>query len=315
MNTLVVSTDGMGGTILQRLITIVFYLEKKKVTNVWDLLNGGISTNGTSIVKSRPIGKKPNYSQTLKEISNSLINVNNDLNIVCRLSKWHLDERNDRKADQKKFLLLLKNTFEKQVVCLRKNVFEYALSLSIRNESGVSNIKNKKDRNTVNNIKHVDENFFMRMCEGYVEYVNWIDYHFPGIERVFYEDLINDTEQIIRSLTGYDSTIKKNFGTEYRILLRNEYKLHKELISRSKISLTKEEIMPLIKYKTAMEQIVMKGITVHSPIKNTTLTDKKKQIENFDQCLNKFHLFAKNHNWIDQSNATYDFWNKKDLTN
>ena len=49
------------------------------------------------------------------------------------------------------------------------------------------------------------------------------------------------------------------------------------------------------------------------PIKNTTLQDKKNQIRNFDRCLHKFYSFAKNHNWIDQYNAIYDFWNKKHL--
>ena len=49
------------------------------------------------------------------------------------------------------------------------------------------------------------------------------------------------------------------------------------------------------------------------PLKNTTLLDKQKQIKNFDNCLQQFYMFAKNHNWIDQSIATYDFWNKKNI--
>ena len=57
--------------------------------------------------------------------------------------------------------------------------------------------------------------------------------------------------------------------------------------------------------------MIEEGMIVNHPIKNTTLQDKKNQIQNFDRCLDKFYSFAKNHNWIDQSNATYDFWNKK----
>jgi len=49
------------------------------------------------------------------------------------------------------------------------------------------------------------------------------------------------------------------------------------------------------------------------PWKNTTLADKKKQIKNFDKCLDKFYKFSKNHNWIDQSKATYDFWNEEQI--
>ena len=49
------------------------------------------------------------------------------------------------------------------------------------------------------------------------------------------------------------------------------------------------------------------------PMKNTTLSDKKMQIKNFDNCLTIFYKFAKQHNWIDQSKATYDFWNGKNV--
>ena len=46
-------------------------------------------------------------------------------------------------------------------------------------------------------------------------------------------------------------------------------------------------------------------IIPNAPIKNTTLEDKMYQIKNFNKCLEKFYIFAKNYNWIDQSKATY----------
>ena len=52
---------------------------------------------------------------------------------------------------------------------------------------------------------------------------------------------------------------------------------------------------------------------MNQPIKNTTLYDKRRQIKNFNSCLRKFESFAKNHNWINTSNATYDFWHDKKL--
>ena len=45
-------------------------------------------------------------------------------------------------------------------------------------------------------------------------------------------------------------------------------------------------------------EMVQKNIIMNVPLKNTTLTDKKMQIKNFDTCLGKFYKFAKNHNWI-----------------
>ena len=59
--------------------------------------------------------------------------------------------------------------------------------------------------------------------------------------------------------------------------------------------------------------LIEKKIILNTPIKNTTLEDKKKQIKNFDQCLDKFYSFAKNHNWINQSTANYDFWNDRNI--
>ena len=56
-----------------------------------------------------------------------------------------------------------------------------------------------------------------------------------------------------------------------------------------------------------------KNIIMNVPLKNTTLSDKKKLIKNFDACLEKFYAFAKNYNWIDQSKATYDFWNRNHI--
>jgi len=49
------------------------------------------------------------------------------------------------------------------------------------------------------------------------------------------------------------------------------------------------------------------------PIKSMSLLDKKNQIQNFNNCLDIFHKFAKNHNWIDQSIINYDFWNKREI--
>jgi len=48
-----------------------------------------------------------------------------------------------------------------------------------------------------------------------------------------------------------------------------------------------------------------------APVKNTSLEDKKRMINNFNQCQELFYNFARQHNWIDISNINYDFWNKK----
>ena len=50
---------------------------------------------------------------------------------------------------------------------------------------------------------------------------------------------------------------------------------------------------------------------VRTPIKNTTLRDKKSIVKNYNECKEIFLDFSRNHNWIDNSIIDYDFWNEK----
>jgi len=317
MNTLILSTDGMGGTILQRLITILYHLEQVKIINIWDMLNGGLQVNSKKkLIKVWPEGGTLDYSQSLAEIETILKNADNNVKIVSRLSKWHLDDRKDEASEKINFYNFCKKFYDKHIICIRKNLFEHAMSLSIRNKSTVSNIIYRNDRNKVLAVEEVDEDYFIEMCQKYINYHNWVDKHFPNAIKIYYEDLITNADQVLKSLTGYTDTFKNYFGTELSVLLQKEYDFSNSLITGIPMQLSKQEQLALIKYKTTTKDMAEhKMVGVYVPVKNTTLTDKKKQIKNFDQCLNKFHLFAKNHNWIDQSNATYDFWNKKELTN
>jgi hypothetical protein len=67
MNTLILTPDGVGSTILQRLVTMALYLEKTPVVNTHELTNG-------LILKNSIVNKDFNlaYTQTLDEIINIL---------------------------------------------------------------------------------------------------------------------------------------------------------------------------------------------------------------------------------------------------
>jgi len=49
MNYLILTPDGVGSTILQRLVTMALYLEKVPVMNTHELTNGLILKNGVAI--------------------------------------------------------------------------------------------------------------------------------------------------------------------------------------------------------------------------------------------------------------------------
>ena len=54
-------------------------------------------------------------------------------------------------------------------------------------------------------------------------------------------------------------------------------------------------------------------VTNTHELTNGLILKNKIATKNFDKCLEKFYYFAKNHNWIDQSIATYDFWEGKHI--
>jgi hypothetical protein len=310
MNILILTPDGVGSTILQRLITMTLYLEKKKVINTHELTNGLHLKDGV-LIKDFSIG----YSQKLKEIIEIIKVSNKDTRLVSRLAKYHLDTRKDDSISQKEFFQFLNSFYKKKIMCVRNNIFEYAMSWSIRQRSGILNVYNKKDKNSVMEVSEVDEDFFLKKCNDYVNYITWVQDNFPDTEQVSYEDMITKSDLIIEQLTGYKDTFNKNFGLILSAILKMEYDFFNSLITKSnkKIFYTKKEQKGLILYKKLAETLVKKRIIIGHPIKNTTLEDKKKQIKNFDQCLDKFYSFAKSYNWIDQSIVTHDFWNNKNI--
>ena len=98
-------------------------------------------------------------------------------------------------------------------------------------------------------------------------------------------------------------------------IIKYEYDAFRSITNKEKNVLNNEQIKSLAKYRLLAKNMLEKNIIVSMPLKNTTLKDKQKQIKNFDACLNKFYNFAKEYNWIDQSTATYDFWNNTHVSN
>ena len=307
MNTLILTPDGVGSTILQRLVTTALHLEKVPVRNTHELTNGLILKN--SIVNKE---FKLGYTQTLNEIINILEESSTDTQLVSRVAKYHLDARKDSPAEQEKFFPFLNNFYQKKIMCVRENIFEYAMSWSIRHKSGVLNVYDRQDREKVLQVSDVDESYFLKKCQEYVDYQIWVERYFPNVEKVSYENLVTDSDTVIEEITGYKDTFKNVFGISLSSILRAEYNFFNSLTStNTHQTLTREEQKSLILYKKTSSFLIAQHIILATPIKNTTLEDKMRQIRNFDQCLDKFYSFAKNHNWIDQSKATYDFWNKK----
>ena len=309
MNYLILTPDGVGSTILQRLLTIALHIENQDVTNTHELTNGLELKNGIA-VKNFTF----DYSQNLGQISTILQKSNPQTALVSRLAKYHMDARKDPSKDTNAFHEFLNSFFTKKVMCVRKNIFEYAISWSIRKKSGVLNVYNQEDRYKVLGVSEVDESYFIEKCQEYVKYIEWTETNFPEAQQISYEDMMTNSDSVIEDLTGHKETFTKKFGMPLTSLIKSEYEyFNSRTKDQCQNTLANEEAKALVKYRRACNKMIEQNIIMNVPLKNTTLIDKKTQIKNFDVCLDKFYNFAKNHNWIDQSTATYDFWNKTHL--
>ena len=218
MNYLILTPDGVGSTMLQRILTMCLYLEGEKVTNTHELTNGLELKNGLA-VKNFDL----QYTQNLSQITDILKQSAEDTMLVSRLAKYHLDSRNDGINNQKYFYDFLNKHFDKIIVCVRENIFEYAMSWSIRNRSGVLNVYGKEDRDKVSQVSEVDEIFFIQKCQEYVKYVNWVETNFPNIQQISYEGMLMNSDSIMETLTGYENTFTDHFGITLNSIIKKEY--------------------------------------------------------------------------------------------
>ena len=309
MNYLILTPDGVGSTILQRILTMCLYLEGEKVTNTHEITNGLKLKKGLAI-KDFDL----EYTQNLREITDILKQSSKDTIMVSRLAKYHLDARNDVEWMQKDFYEFLNNFYDKIIVCVRNNIFEYAMSWSIRKKSGVINVYDKTDRKNVSAVSKVDESYFIEKCQDYVKYQNWVETNFPNVQQISYEDMLMQGDNVMEDLTGWKHTFKRKFGVPLKKIIRKEYDYYNYKTKEGYGNdLSNLEAKSLVRYRRTGFEMMKKNIIMRMPMKNTTLSDKQTQIKNFGSCLDKFYTFAKNHNWIDQSKATYDFWNEKHI--
>ena len=322
MHYLFLTPDSVGSTILQRLTTMTLYLENHAVQNTHELSTGLALRNGVAVT---PHGEDPydkisgliyslvqwntkRYHQRIGKTATILHQSNPQTELVSRLSKYHMDNRKDPVNEQQDFYKFLNGHFERKIMCVRENIFEYAMSWSIREQSGVLNVYDKEDRDKVSQVSEVDEKYFIQKCQQYVEYTEWVEHNFPNVETVSYENTIKDSDAVMQKLTGHQDTFTDKFGMSLSSILSNEYNF---LRNRSESNMSNDEMKALVKYRQVCNEMLDKKIIFGVPLKNTTLTEKKNQIKNFNSCLDKFYKFAKNHNWIDQSKATYDFVNEE----
>ena len=294
MNYLLLSFGGTGSTILQRLITMTYHLENIKITNTNDIITKFLELDENNNIKRN---WKIQYGQTLQEIQTVLEKANKDTALVSRVSKNHVDARQDNKQDLLNFNTFINKFYDKKIFCVRENVFELAMSLAIKGKSGVYNVFDDNHRKIASEVSEVDERYFIQKIDEYLD-------NFARADIVSYEDLITNTDDVLSNITGYKDTLKKYFGLPMSEILRIH---HKDK------NLSSDQADALALYKELCATLIKNGTLREVPIKNSSLQDKKNRIQNFDRCLKIFYQHTRKFDFIDPSKATYDFWNQKEV--
>lgn len=304
MNVLVLTPARTGSTIVQRIVTLALWLSKVKIMNIHELTNGLLERDGK-------IYQEPDVKdeQSVEYIINIL--KKQKINIVSRLAKHYLDDRDFTEESRLHLYDFLKGYNQKIIACKRKNIFEYAMSWSIMLKREQLKIDISKTGANHEKIGELDTEVLRKKCEYYIDWCNWLDDHFEQRDTVYYEDFVSDPDKIVGELLGLENIFEKTFGEPLKKIFHREYQANK---GGYNVQYSKENL-PTIRYGQTIEllqkkQVLPIGATLGYgvPIKQNSLNDKKEIVSNYDQCKDIFLDFARRYNWVDTSIVDNDFW-------
>jgi hypothetical protein len=279
MNKIVVLTPtGSGSTILQT--AIAYWSNIYEITVNPDDLLGGI-----------PILNNNINTTDINEIIEILEKTNES--IVCRLAyRLNYDEEKDISI----LINYLKKNF-KIVASCRKNIFEYAISQTIRKYKNLGNIFSFKEKEFFHPIsENLDLNVdvFNSYIQTYIEYENWLEEYFSDSIKFYYEDFPIIDEFVSKILNGKKDDFKNKFGVSFL-----EYcqitSLYKDDFKR----VDKKKLTSMLKIKRYCSLLLEKNIvSIPLPFKANTFESKIKKIKNFNTLLESYNDFARKSNFL-----------------
>lgn len=227
MNTLILTPDAVGSTLLQRMLTIYMQLHEfdRPVINIHELTNG-LTKYYSPEFNQELVGKDSlknwGYYQTLDQVVELLSSV--DHYKTSRLAHYHIRQRGDTIAQQIPFYKYLNDNFY-IIACRRNNVFEHALSMTLNKITKKLNVYNAYEKvDTFYEIYKsgitLDPTVFVNQLEAYKRYIEWSDQYFNISSYFNYEQDIPRLEQYILDLPVFAKqsnrvTWDKNFGMSF----------------------------------------------------------------------------------------------------
>ena len=295
-NFLVLTPDGVGSTYLQRALTVYLQSAGLDYWNTHELLNGLGNQDG-NLYKNRKFQSlgQP-YGQSLEEICNLLLETDNFL--VSRIARYHITNRlRERNEDYKRFYTECNSKFNTILFCER-DPFEYALSWSIRNQTGLLNVYSVNQRIDTHGVdikEPVDIDFFQSKLDQYAEYEYWAQDNFDITKKVNYNDLHHNVDHEMQIITDLTHTVKDHTGitlqdySRYRYLLSMYKQTKDQEYSFNAIDILDE----MCKLHGIIEALKHTSrLPTSMPIKMNTMADKRSRVTNFDQAVAVYNTWA-----------------------
>lgn len=235
MNVLILTSDRVGSTFLQRVLTVYMQLHKfdKPVINLHELSNG-LQQYYSPVFNQEVLGRPANlddwgYYQTLPEIVGLLKNA--DHYKTSRLAHYHIRSREDSIAHQLELYQYLNENFF-IISARRQNLLEHALSWIIYTHSKVKNVYSHAEKfDTYLGLYQgkivADPAVMIKYLNDYRDYVQWCERHFSVGSIFEYEKHMPAVEEYVLDLPPFanqeKTTWKKSFDQEFQDWNRCHY--------------------------------------------------------------------------------------------
>lgn len=221
MNILLLTPDAVGGTFLERMISIYAQFQNydKPVIDVHRIdnkLEKVYSPDFNMEILHNVSGTQP-LEKTIELLKESTHYS------VAKLVHYAMEGHPDTPSQKREFYQYLNENFF-IISCRRRNIFENALSWAFNNITGALNVyhvKTKIERfvNLFKNPVYIDPESFVQSLEKYRRYIIWADQNFSIGSYWYYENSVHEVENYIKKLPMFSNSSfvgwKDKFGIDF----------------------------------------------------------------------------------------------------
>lgn len=216
MNTLILSPDGVGGTLLERLLTV--YMQFHEFDH--PVINVSHPECGLQIVYNddfnQPMLSKPDTTLGSYEPLDQIIKMYKQVDhyTVTKIGSYTMCRRQDPQDQILPFYRYFDDNFY-TIACRRRNIFEHALSWAISKVTKAKNVYSHGQKietfiDLYRDRFEIDPQSLLDTLENYEKFLIWCDKNFSVASYYYYEDQVASIEQYILSLPLFNGQKKKH---------------------------------------------------------------------------------------------------------